>query len=84
MATGTPYDYLVMGHWHQLAHFKSIIFNGSLNGYDEFAPMNNFDYELPQQALRLADPKWGKALDAPIHLLSSEEWEKDEPLVVNF
>jgi UDP-2,3-diacylglucosamine pyrophosphatase LpxH len=35
-STGTPYDYLVMGHWHQQAHVMGIIVNGNLKGYDEW------------------------------------------------
>lgn len=72
-AVGTPYDYLVMGHWHQLAHFKGVIVNGSLKGYDEYAAISNFEYEPPQQALWLTDPRWGKTIDAPIHVRSDEE-----------
>lgn len=73
-AVGTPYDYLVMGHWHQLAHFKGIIVNGSLKGYDEYAANSNFDFEPPQQALWLTDPHHGKTIDAPIHVLDKAEY----------
>ena len=87
-AVGTPYDYLVMGHWHQLGHFKGLIVNGSLKGYDEWVASMNFDYEPPQQALWLTDPSWGKTIDAPVHCLSDEEgWSKEteeDELVVNF
>ena len=27
-AVNRPYDFMVMGHWHQLAHFKGLIVNG--------------------------------------------------------
>lgn len=49
-AIATPYDYLLIGHWHQLAQMKGVIVNGSLKGYDEYAFHGNFDYEPPQQA----------------------------------
>ncbi|MCC6591618.1 MAG: hypothetical protein IT168_33335 [Bryobacterales bacterium] len=52
-AVNLPYDYLVMGHWHQLTQAKSVIVNGSLKGYDEYAFNSNFDYEPPQQAFWL-------------------------------
>lgn len=83
MATNTPYDYLVMGHWHQLAHFKNIIVNGSLKGYDEWASQMNFDFEPPQQAFWLTDPKWGITIKAPVHVLGGdEEWQSFECDVV--
>ena len=84
-AVGTPYDYLIMGHWHQLSHFKGLIVNGSLKGYDEFAMNNNFDFEPPQQAFWLTDPEHGKTIDAPIHVLDDGEyWRQEAPKVVAF
>lgn len=47
------YDFLLMGHWHQLGWMRGIVVNGSLKGYDEYAMISNFDYEPPQQALFL-------------------------------
>lgn len=58
-AMGMPYDVLVMGHWHQLRYLKSIIVNGSLVGYNEYAAKNHFDYEPPQQALWITHPVRG-------------------------
>ena len=80
MATGTPYDYLVMGHWHQLAHFKGVIVNGTTKGYCEWTARMNFDFEPPQQAFWLTDPKWGKTINAPVHVLDTdgENWERGE------
>lgn len=73
-ATGQPYDYLLMGHWHQLAHVRGLVINGSLKGYDEYAAISNFDFEPPQQAFWLVDPKWGKTIDAPVHVLGDDEY----------
>ena len=72
-ATNTPYDYLVMGHWHQLAFFKGIIVNGSLKGYDEYAIQSNFDFEPPQQAFWVTSPGWGITVRAPIHVIGKNE-----------
>ena len=72
------YDYMIIGHWHQYSHFKSIIVNGSLKGYDEYAYDANFDLEPPQQAWFLTDPKHGKTFDAPLFILDKNEkryWE---------
>jgi predicted phosphodiesterase len=58
-AMGLPYDVLVQGHWHQLRYLRSIIVNGSLVGYNEYAAKNHFDFETPQQALWLTHPTRG-------------------------
>ena len=49
----TDFDYMVLGHFHQLimAPSSGFILNGSLKGYDEYAAIGNFAYEDPQQAL---------------------------------
>lgn len=48
-----PYDYLLIGHWHQLGWMRGILVNGSLKGYDEYAMVSNFDFEPAQQAFFL-------------------------------
>jgi predicted phosphodiesterase len=65
-ATNTPYDILIMGHFHQLKDLGKVIINGSLKGLDEYAMANNFDFEPPQQAFWLTDKKYGKTIFAPI------------------
>ncbi len=73
-ATNLLYDYLLMAHWHQLAQFRSVIVNGSIKGYDEYASDNNFDFEPPQQAWFLTSaerrPIWGFT---PIHCTSKDD-----------
>lgn len=69
-----PYDYLVLGHWHQRARFKGIIVNGSLKGVDEYAYDGNFDLEPPEQSFWLTDPKHGLTIEAPIHVLGKDEY----------
>jgi predicted transcriptional regulator len=72
-ALGNSFDYLVAGHWHQLMFFKGIVCNGSLKGYDEYAFINNFDYEEPRQALWLTDINHGITLTAPVHVKGKVE-----------
>ena len=60
------YDLLIMGHWHQLVYGPSFIVNGSLKGYDEYAHLNSFGFEPPQQAAWLMTPQHGKTWTAPI------------------
>jgi predicted phosphodiesterase len=61
-----PYDLLVMGHWHQLVFGPSFIVNGSLKGVDEYAFVQNFTPEAPQQAAWLMTPEHGRTLTVPI------------------
>ena len=59
-ATDQAYDILMMGHWHQAAMLPgTIIVNGSLKGYDEYAFKSGFEYQAPQQTLWITDPKHG-------------------------
>ena len=61
-----PYDLMVLGHWHTLTFGPSFIVNGSLKGYDEYAFISNFGYEVPTQAAWLMTPEHGKTWTAPI------------------
>lgn len=73
---GSPYDYLVLGHFHQLMFLPGIIMNGSLKGYDEYAYTSNFGFERPQQALWLTTPERGVTLQVPVHAdLKDEPWK---------
>lgn len=68
MACDQPYDYLLMGHFHQMLFVKGIIVNGSLKGYDEYAFQNNFEFEVPTQNLWLTHPIYGITTRWPIYL----------------
>jgi hypothetical protein len=68
-----PYDYLVMGHWHQLSFFRNVIVNGALKGYDEYAFVSNFQFEAPRQAFWVTDAKHGLTITAPIHVTAPGE-----------
>lgn len=67
-ATGQPYDTMVVGHWHQLMMLpgQGLIVNGSLKGYDEYARVSGFTFEVPQQGLWLTTPEHGITATMPI------------------
>lgn len=81
LGIGTPYDYLWMGHFHQLKDFGTIGINGSGKGYDEYAAISNFAFERPRQALFLSDPTYGKVDWREVRVISTkhpESWMKDK------
>lgn len=54
-----PFDFALMGHWHQEVWGPNFIINGSLKGYDEYARGNAFGFERPKQLLFLVTPENG-------------------------
>lgn len=62
------YDTILMGHWHQLIQLDSLIVNGSLKGYDEYAAANNFKFESPRQALWITHPEHGITFSMPVYV----------------
>lgn len=66
VAIGDPFDVIMMGHWHQYIHIRSLIVNGSVKGYDEYAFQGNFDFEEPQQALFIVHPTAGVTCRWPV------------------
>lgn len=72
-AVGRSYDIMQIGHWHQRKDLGSVLINGSLKGYDEYALGHSFDFELPQQSLWVTTPERGKTISAPIYVMSQEE-----------
>ena len=65
-AVGLPYDYMDIGHWHQLVWLPRGMINGCMSGYDEYAFLNNFGFEVPQQGMYLMTPEHGRTFTAPI------------------
>ena len=71
---GKSYDWLCMGHWHQLTlGLQGMIVNGSLKGADEYSAVSNFPFEPPQQALWLVQDRVGITGRWPIHVLGANE-----------
>lgn len=76
MVTGKPFETLWCGHWHQLIQTPSLVVNGSLKGTDEYAWLNNFGVEPPQQALAVATPEHGLTIQAPVFAGADRKAEK--------
>ena len=76
LQAGSSFDTLWMGHWHQYISTPSLIINGSLKGYDEYAAISNFSFEQPQQALAVVTPERGITIQAPIFVMDRkrEKW----------
>ena len=76
LATGLSFQTLWLGHWHQYLPSPSMVVNGSLKGYDEYAYISNFSYEPPQQALAIVVPEKGITIQAPVFCLDrkAEGW----------
>lgn len=72
MAVGWSFDTLWLGHWHQYLPSPSLVVNGSMKGYDEYAYINNFQHEQPQQALAVITSHRGIILQAPVFCADRE------------
>lgn len=66
LAVGSSFDTLWLGHWHQYLPSPTLVVNGSMKGYDEYAYVNNFQHEQPQQALAVVTSHRGIILQAPV------------------
>jgi hypothetical protein len=75
-AVKLPYDYMDIGHWHTYTVMPRGTINGSMVGYDEYAFLNNFGFEVPQQAMYLMTPEHGRTFTAPIFCqdIEAEGW----------
>lgn len=80
-AVKLPYDYMDIGHWHTYTVMPRGLINGSMVGYDEYAFLNNFGFEVPQQGMYLMTPEHGRTFTAPIFCQDpvAEGW-KTEPM----
>ena len=66
-AMGTPFDVLLLGHWHTLTWGANFIINGSTKGFDEFAMSLSITPEPPAQALWLTTEKHGRTIQLPLY-----------------
>lgn len=66
-AMGSPYDYLLLGHWHTLLWGANQITNGSLKGFDEYAMTMSITPEPPAQALWLTNEQHGRTIQMPVY-----------------
>lgn len=76
MEVGQPFETLWMGHWHQYISTPYLVINGSTKGLDEYAWLNNFGFEVPQQALAIVTPEHNITVQAPVFCQSKrEKWD---------
>lgn len=73
LATGSNFQTIWVGHWHQLVQTPGLIVNGSLKGVDEYAFINNFSFEQPQQALAIITPEHGITIQAPVFCIDRKK-----------
>ena len=73
---GRPFDWEVMGHWHNYWHGMGIIVSGALKGVDEYAYIGNFRPDRPQLAWWITTPERGIVLSGPIEPMDrkAEGW----------
>lgn len=63
---GQSYDFLMMGHFHQLGYVEDLIVNGSVKGYDEYASSKGLPFERARQALWLTHPEEGRTITTQV------------------
>ena len=75
-AVDDPFDTILLGHFHQYTLLPGIMVNGSLKGYDEYASISNFGFEVPQQGFWISTPERGPAFHAAIQPMDrkTEGW----------
>lgn len=73
MAIGKPFDVLWLGHWHQLIQTPDMVINGAMKGWDEYAAVSGFKFEVPQQALALVTPEHGITWQAPVFCMDRKK-----------
>jgi hypothetical protein len=73
MTLNKPFDWMVIGHFHQYWTGKGIIANGSTKGYDEYAYLGNFAWERAQQAMFVTTPENGLTFSAPVFCDNREQ-----------
>ena len=54
---GNPFDFSVLGHFHQYMTTKRFLINGALKGMDEYAFIHSYEFENPSQAFWVTLPQ---------------------------
>lgn len=63
----SPFEFLLLGHWHTLLWGANYVVNGSLKGFDEYAMSLSASPEPPAQALWLTTEKHGRTIQMPVY-----------------
>lgn len=58
-ASGRPYDWMVMGHFHSFMRLPGVIVGGSLKGTDEYSYLGNFGHEPASGTFWVTTPERG-------------------------
>ena len=58
----------VLGHWHTQLSGREFVLNGSLIGYNAYSIAIKASYEPPSQSFFTIHPRYGKAVEIPIHV----------------
>jgi hypothetical protein len=76
LQTGKSFKTLWLGHWHQYISTPSMVVNGSMKGFDEYAMIMGFSFEQPQQALAIITPEKNITIQAPVFCADrkKEKW----------
>lgn len=77
---GDTFQTMWIGHWHQYIATPSMVVNGSLKGLDEYAWINNFGFEVPQQALAVITPEHNITFQAPVFCQNERQKNGAYPL----
>lgn len=67
-ATGEHYDLILVGHYHTSSNPGTVLANGSMIGFNEFAVRIRAAPEPPQQWLALIHERWGLRERVPVVL----------------
>lgn len=70
--SGTTWDMLVMGHFHQSIFHQDILVSGAVIGYNEYAFIKNLPPENARAALWLTTPERGVTTYMPVELTDRE------------
>lgn len=66
---GRNIDTALICHFHNYLDLQTVVVNGSVKGYDEFARLAlRAAYEPPTQSLSYVHPNWGRTAKFPIYL----------------
>lgn len=66
-ALNQSFDVMIIGHFHQYHFLPSLVINGSVKGYDEYAFKSSFPFERPIQSLHIEHPQMGPIFSTPIY-----------------
>lgn len=67
------YDTMLLGHFHSYLTLPGLVVNGALKGYDEYAFVSNFGFEVPLQAFWVTTPEHGPSFHTGISVMDRKK-----------